>query len=300
MNLAGPRRSAFTLIELLVVIGIISVLISLLLAAVQHVRDAALRVKCANNLRQLGLAALQYHDGQGSFPVGLEYQSGSNPMPLSSWLTRLLPYVEQGNLSAVTQTAYGQSLSPFQNPPHVGLATVVRLFACPADQRAAQVQFAPRDKFNVAFTCYLGVEGKDLSTNDGLLFRDSHVRITDIEDGSSRTLLVGERPPSTDFQYGWWYAGAGQNYTGSADMVLGVQEQNVLPVTSGSCAPGTYSFAPGSLSNQCDMFHFWSLHSGGANFLFADGAVRFLRYEAAALLPALASRSGGETAEVPN
>jgi prepilin-type processing-associated H-X9-DG protein len=82
-------------------------------------------------------------------------------------------------------------------------------------------------------------------------------------------------------------------------MLLGVLEQNVRPVTRGSCAPGSYPFAPGDLRNQCDMFHFWSLHDGGAHFLFADGSVSFLTYGAAPILPALASRAGGESIEVP-
>ncbi len=140
----------------------------------------------------------------------------------------------------------------------------------------------------------LGVSGKDYSTLDGLLFRDSRIRLTDIKDGASNTLMVGERPPSADFQFGWWYAGAGQKFTGSADMILGVEEQNILTVTAGSCPPGTYKFAPGSFNNQCDMFHFWSPHSGGAHFLMADGSVHFLSYSAAPILPALASRAGGE------
>ena len=97
----------------------------------------------------------------------------------------------------------------------------------------------------------------------------------------------------------WWYAGAGQRFSGSADMLLGVLEQNVMPVTSGSCAPGYYPFAPGNLRNQCDMFHFWSLHENGAHFLFADGSVRFLSYSAAPIMPALASRDGGEVVDIP-
>src|SRR5438874_7389744 len=87
------RRRAFTLIELLVVIAIISVLLGLMLPAVQQVRDAAFRLKCANNLHQIGLAAHHYHDTKGSFPMGMRYQNGRDPYRLMSWHTQLLPYV---------------------------------------------------------------------------------------------------------------------------------------------------------------------------------------------------------------
>jgi prepilin-type N-terminal cleavage/methylation domain-containing protein len=293
-------RQAFTLLELLVVLAIVAVLLGLLLPAVQRARDAAARIKCANNLHQIGLAAHQYHDTMGSLPPGMRTLAVRNqPYPLASWLTMLLPYIEQGNLWNATVAAYQQSSSPFKNPPHIGLATVMPIFACPADPRADQVQFAPRDRFNVALTCYLGVEGLDLYSQDGLLFRDSAIRFADITDGLSNTLLAGERPASANFQFGWWYAGAGQRFSGSAEMVLGVREPNLQPVTKGSCAPGIYSYAPGSLTNQCDMFHFWSPHIGGAFFLFADGSVHFLPYAAASVLPALASRAGGEVVDVP-
>jgi len=136
-----------------------------------------------------------------------------------------------------------------------------------------------------------GGNSRDYSTLDGVLFRDP-------ASGSPRLPTAGERPPSADFQFGWWYAGAGQKFTGSADMILGVEEQNILLVTAGSCAPGSYKFAPGTFRNQCDMFHFWSPHSGGAQFLFADGAVHFLSYAAAPILPALASRAGNEAVTV--
>lgn len=288
-------RASFTLLELLVVLAIVGVLLALLLPAVQRVRDAAARIKCANNLHQIGLAAHQYHDAMTSFPSGMRLQANRDPYPLMSWLTQLLPYLEQQNLWMRTQDAYRQSRNPLKNPPHVGLATVIAPFACPADARTATTQIAQREKIPVALTSYLGVEGKNAFTRDGMLFRDSHVRMAEVTDGTSQTLLVGERPPSTDCQYGWWYAGAGQRFTGSADMVLGVQEQNLLRVTKGSCPPGTYSYAPGSLSNQCDMFHFWSPHLGGAFFLFVDGSAHFLPYAAASVLPALASRAGGET-----
>jgi prepilin-type N-terminal cleavage/methylation domain-containing protein/prepilin-type processing-associated H-X9-DG protein len=287
------RHRGFTLIELLVVVAVIAVLVGLLAAAVQRARAAAARTQCGNNLKQVGLAAHQFHDAHKCFPAGVRVINRDG-MKWSSWLTHLLPYVEQAPLWATTQAAYAQSPSPFVNPPHAALATVIAVFACPTDGRTGQTQTAKREQFPVALTSYLGVSGKDLTSKDGIFFRDSSIAINAITDGTSNTLLAGERPPSADFQYGWWYAGIGQRFTGSGDMVLGVQEQNVLRVTAGSCPPGIYAFAPGSIGNQCDMFHFWSLHAGGAHFLFADGSVRFLAYEAAPLLPALASRAGGE------
>ena len=130
-------------------------------------------------------------------------------------------------------------------------------------------------QLTVALTSYLGVSGTDLGSRDGVLYAERRVlRLTDITDGSSNTLLVGERPPGADLAYGWWYAGPGQDLTGSGDVTLGVRERNVaLP---GACPDGPYQLA-GRLTEQCDLFHFWSPHAGGANFLLADGSVRFLR-----------------------
>ena len=236
----------------------------------------------------------------GSLPPGMRSRSsGNQPYLLASWQTMLLPYIEQG--------AYGtRPWRPIDNPARRSKTRRTSVWP-PSSRlspvppiRADQVQFAPRDKFYVALTCYLGVEGQDLYSRDGVLFRDSAIRFADITDGTSTTLLAGERPASTDFQFGWWYAGAGQRFSGSAEMVLGVREKNVMLVTKGSCPPGTYSYAPGRLSNQCDMYHFWSPHIGGAFFLFADGSAHFLGYDAATVLPALASRAGNETDTLPD
>jgi prepilin-type N-terminal cleavage/methylation domain-containing protein/prepilin-type processing-associated H-X9-DG protein len=299
--MAPVRRAAFTLIELLVVIGIVGILIALALPAIQRARDSAARLQCAYNLKQIGLGLHQYHDANKAFPPGVRWQKGKDPQRLASWLTQILPYVEQQSLWSATQNAYRQSPSARNNPPHIGLATVMPLFVCPADDRGWQPQFAPKDKINVALTSYLGVEGQSVEKLDGILFRDSRVRIAEVTDGTSNTLLVGERPPSADLQFGWWYAGAGQRFTGSCDSVLGVREKNLLRVTAGSCPPGYYSFGPGSLGNQCDMYHFWSPHAGGGtNFLFADGSVRFLHYDAAPIMPALASRAGNEVVTIPD
>lgn len=291
-------RSGFTLVELLVVIAIIAVLVALLLPAVQAVRQTAIRAECLNNLKQIGLAAHQYHDSRKALPPGMRYQNFQDPHLMSSWLTELLPYLDQQNLWSLTEAAYKQQFLPFKDPPHVGLGTVIGLFVCPADGRAFSLQLAKKQNIRVAFTCYLGVSGRDLTTEDGVLYRDSRIRLTDISDGTSNTLLAGERPPSADFQFGWWYAGEGQKATGSCDMILGVEEQNVLPITVGSCGPGTYRYGPGRVHNQCDMFHFWSLHAGGGHFLMADGSVHFLAYSAAPILPALASRGGRESASI--
>ena len=175
------ERVAFTLLELLVVLAIIGVLVGLLLPAVQRIRDAAAKLKCTNNLHQLGIAAHQYHDVTGAFPPGMRFQNGTDPYLLMSWQTSLLPYVEQDGLWRLTLSAYHQSPWPLNNPPHLGLSTVVSVFLCPSDGRVWRVQIAQREKIPAAFTCYLGVEGTDLFSQDGVPYRDSQIRMTDLQ-----------------------------------------------------------------------------------------------------------------------
>jgi prepilin-type N-terminal cleavage/methylation domain-containing protein/prepilin-type processing-associated H-X9-DG protein len=288
-------RAAFTLVELLVVLGILGVLVGLLLPAVQKARAAAARIGCANNLEQLGLALHNYHDTQSTLPPGV---SSGAPYPRMTWLTRLLPYLEQEPLWQITVAAYDYQPIPFVDPPHIGLGLPVKPFACPADGRPSQPQDTHGGR-RVALTSYLGVLGIAYDDTRGVLFRDSRVRLTDVTDGTSNTLMAGERPPSADCWYGWWYAGVGQAATGSADMLLGARERNWGGPYTSPCPPGPYPFQPGRFDNQCDLFHFWSPHDGGAHFLFADASVHFLGYQADAVLPALATRSGGEVAGLP-
>lgn len=113
-------------------------------------------------------------------------------------------------------------------------------------------------------------------------------------------MIVGERPPSSDFWYGWWYAGYGQAATGSVDMLLGARERNAAEADTQACPSGPYQFQAGQLDNFCDLFHFWSLHGAGANFLAADGSVHYLGYFGANVLPALATRMGGEAVAAPD
>lgn len=297
MSRRRKPQSGFTLIELLVVIAIIAVLIGLLLPAVQKVREAAARATCQNNLKQIALAAHNQAGTTGSLPQGLTEVKKGELYPQIGWLGRLLPEVEQGPLWQVTVQAYSQSPgNPFL-PPHFGMATPITLFACPSDSRQATAH-STHLGLRVALSGYLGVLGTDYKAANGSLYRGSRVRLTDITDGTSNTLLIGERPPSPDYWLGWWYASG--SLDGSGDTTLGVREVNGKnDVYTNQCSVGPYHFAPGNPNEMCDAFHFWSLHAGGANFAFADGSVRFLRYEADSILPALATRAGGEVVEVP-
>ncbi len=292
------RRPALTLVEMLVVIAIIAVLIGLLLPAVQRVRDAANRMRCANHLHQIGLALHNYHGVHNYFPPGVSYRGGTDPDPYMSWNTRLLPFVEQDNLWRQALQAFAEDKVFTDNPPHVGLATVMDIYTCPTDPRTLEARLA-RGLYKVAFTAYLGVSGSNHFRKDGIFYLDSQISLADVTDGSSNTLMVGERPPSADLWLGWWYAGFGQTQDGSGDMVMSVREFN-LGLDGPGCPLGPYTFGPGRVQNQCDAFHFWSLHiGGGANFLFADASVHFLLYSAAPIMPALATRSSGESVEVP-
>jgi prepilin-type N-terminal cleavage/methylation domain-containing protein/prepilin-type processing-associated H-X9-DG protein len=292
-----PHRPAFTLIELLVVIAIVGALVGLVLPAVQMVRAASHRAGCLNRLKQIGLALHAYHDAQRQLPPGCSFRNGADPQPHMSWLTRLLPHLEQASLWQESVRAYALEKF-FERPPHLPiLGRVVPIFTCPADDRSQ----SPWDysTFRVAFTDYLGVEGIDLLHTNGVLYLDSRVRLGDVADGAANTLMAGERPPSSDHNLGWWYAGWGQAKTGSADMVLGVREVCAHP-RYWRCPRGPYYFDDGRGDDPCHAFHFWSFHSGGAHFLFCDGSARFLAYSADRLMPALATRAGGEAVTLPD
>lgn len=289
-------RTGFTLIELLVVIAIMGTLIGLLLSAVQQVRAAAQRTECISHLKQIGIALHSYHDNQRLLPPGMSLKIESGTFPYLSWNARILPYLEQTSLWEDIQTAYKVNPNFLRVPPHVRRSTAVRIFTCPSDPRSSAI-VTLADGQVVAFTAYLGVEGTDQFKHDGMLFLDSRVGLLDVADGLSNTLLVGERPPSADNRFGWWYAGWGQDRTGSAEMVLGVRE--VMDCDE-PCARGAYHFDSGSDNDVCDFLHFWSKHPGGAHFLFGDGSVRFVTYDADSIMPALATRSGGETVSIPD
>lgn len=290
-----PRRSGgFTLIELVVVIAILGVLTGLTLGAIQKARAAAQRTACSNNLRQLGLALHGTHTATGRFPPGVRVWG--DKYPCASWITRILPHLDNAPAYAEALADYAGQPSFSGPPPHRNLARPLAVVLCPAGRKQVGTT---AENTTAAFTYYLGVSGQSGAGRDGMLFYDSAVRLADVGDGASQTLLVGERPPSADNYLGWWYAGTGQQLDGSADFLLSTRDTN-RTFRAPTCPRGPYSFQSGSTDEQCDMFHFWSLHPGGAHFLFADGSVHFLRYAADPILPALATRAGGETVEVPD
>lgn len=292
-----PARRAFSLIELVVVIGIIGVLMGLILPAIQRVRKTTARTQCLNRLHQLALALHQYNDANGSLPPGITGDR-DRLFPSMAWPARLLPYIEQSALWEDARRDYANQHSPFVPRQHSGLSAVVGTFHCPSDPRIDSAQDT-HNGFRVAMTSFVGNLGLDYESKDGVLMLDSKVKLTDISDGTSGTLLVGERPPSDDFWYGWWYAGHGQASTGSVDMLIGARERNLGQDLVGFCPKGPFHFVSGSLGTYCDVLHYWSLHPGGANFAFCDGSVRFLAYSADPIMPALATRAGGESVQPP-
>jgi prepilin-type N-terminal cleavage/methylation domain-containing protein len=304
------RARAYTLIELLVVVAIIAILIGLSLPAIQKVREAAARLKCQNNLKQIGLALHTHHDAHEKFPTGLNDQP---PYANWSWMAMLLPFYEQENLfRAADAWAHGTTYPDQKNvwgsaitPANPAMGTRMPLFNCPSDARqerlvpAAQWGLHPTSKF--APSGYLGVSGiarfdAVTAAQLGIFFRTSATRVTDISDGTSNTLMVGERPPSANQYYGWWFAGAGSDFHGTGDVLLGVREINYA--VGVGCPLSKVGLQPGKVNDNCDQAHFWSLHAGGCNFLSADGSVRLLSYEANAILPELSTRAGGEVVTI--
>jgi prepilin-type processing-associated H-X9-DG protein len=249
-------------------------------------------------MRQLAAAVHSCHDTHRFLPAGTAPNLRTEPYPFLNWHARILPYLEQTRLWDSIKTAFAQDPSFLSVPPHIYRSTIVSVFVCPADSRAASIGHGP-DGAEVAFTTYLGVVGTNSRENDGVLYYDSRVALIEVTDGLSNSLLIGERPPSPDERYAWWYAGVGQSLNGNADATLGVRDfRTSIHPNDRLCTGGPYHFGPGETTNQCDAFHFWSHHPGGAHFAFCDGSVRFLAYSSDPILPALATRGGGEVAQV--
>jgi prepilin-type N-terminal cleavage/methylation domain-containing protein/prepilin-type processing-associated H-X9-DG protein len=275
------RRQAFTLIELLVVIAIIAVLLGLLVPAVQKVRETAARLQCQNNLKQMGLALHGYHDTRQSLPPGylafVSYSDGAtDTAPGWGWAAFILPYLEQDNLHRAIDFS-----QPIASTP--AAQALVKLYLCPSDPTPPGA-FAMPDAFGkpvaLAAPCsYAACVGGDESeprdpTGRGAFFRNSQTRLTDITDGTSSTLLVGERA--------WCNAnGVWAGAIPGAVLLRGGLNPN--PGSAAASSPAaTLVLAHSHLNNattdtDAGLDDFSSRHTGGSNFLFADGSVHFIR-----------------------
>jgi prepilin-type N-terminal cleavage/methylation domain-containing protein/prepilin-type processing-associated H-X9-DG protein len=310
---ARTVRRGFTLIELLVATAIFGVLAGLLLSAVQKVRGAAQRLVCANNLRQMGLACHQYHDVHGSFPSGyIASGSSGDTSPGWGWAAQLLPFIEQTNVH--NQIKFDQPIQDAQNKAAV--QTRIKLFICPADI-VPPAGFAVGDGFSspivtAAPSSYAACCGGDETATDdptglGIFYRNSQTRIDEITDGASNTLLIGERAWS-NVQGTWVGAIPG------AVCMRG--KYNPCPGSgAGSYPAATLVLAHSHLNNtntdtDGGLDDFSSNHSGGSNFVFADGSVRFLRsvpgdvagggYAPESLsFQAMGTRANGDVIQIP-
>ncbi|HVV99080.1 MAG TPA: DUF1559 domain-containing protein [Planctomycetaceae bacterium] len=256
----SPRPRGFTLIELLVVIAIIAVLIALLLPAVQQAREAARRTQCKNNLMQIGLALLNYDMAHSTLPPGSVNPDG----PIKSvpngyhmgWIVQTLPYLDQRNIYRHMDF----TVSVYDPKNSAATAMHIPVLRCPSDP------FGPGKVGMSNYAgCHNDTEAPIDVDNNGVLFLNSRIRSEDIGDGTTQTILVGERRGEMD-DLGW---ASGTRAT--------LRNTGATPNITPAIIPGPNPVPPPPAApTPLVVGSFSSAHVGGAQFAFCDGSVRFL------------------------
>jgi prepilin-type N-terminal cleavage/methylation domain-containing protein len=304
----SPVRSAFTLIELLVVIAIIAILIALLVPAVQKVREAAARTQCLNNLKQLGLALHSYHDTLKRLPPGGIAQY-SAPTVISSSNSGLsfhvviLPYLEQANLSVLFNVA-----TDHRSQPNLNLGIMrVPVYFCPSGNilkippatDSSEEAAGGEPHYTTHYVGNAGPKNGSLYQMDftggsngglakqGVLFRDSAIKLTDILDGTSNTFMVGEM--SSD-----------ANAAGYRSWIRGCNSDGGNPACNSTRnVANALNSTPYNGSSNFNDVSFSSNHSGGAQFLLGDATARFVNNNISfAAYQAASTRNGNETVNI--